>query len=755
MTRLMRVRVFCTFFLALGSGCIAASSVRAQSSASPAKELTVGRIYSAPSLSGHLTDGIEWTPDSKRISYIVRNGSGPDAPTELWTMDGATGERKMLVGTDTLKAVTQPEKPQTIQSTGLGRVSAESYMWASDGKAILFAGSSRLVLLDLGTMKPRTIVSGEKDVEDPKFSPDGKWISFVRDSNLWVTKIASGETKALTTGGSEEILKGKLDWVYPEELSASTAYWWSPDSTKIAYYEMDERPVTRYPIMDMSSVTGAMQYTRFPQAGEANPIVRVGVVPVTGGETKWMDTGSNTDVYLARVNWLPDGRRIAIQRVNRAQDRLDLLFVDAASGASRTILTESDKYWVNLSDDLYFFSDGKRFLWSSERTGFRHYYIYDLAGKQLDQLTSGDWGINGTGAFGPGTASHPQVDESHNCVFFISNKDDVVETQVYRVSLRDKSVTRITREAGTHQPMFAADSSAFVDVFSTVTTPPRQDLVRIDGKRIVAIEENNVAELAEYHFSPVEFLNVAANDGTKLYAMMMKPANFDPAHKYPALIYVYGGPQAQTVRNLWGDVEGLWLDLMAQKGFVVFALDNRGSYNRGHAFETPVYHHLGKVELEDQVTGVNYLKSLPYVDGSRVGIWGWSYGGFMTLDAMFNAADVFKTGVAVAPVSDWRLYDTIYTERYMGRPQDNEEGYKQASPGYDSAKLKGQLMLAHGTGDDNVHFANTTEVLNQMIDNNRYPAALMIFPGRGHPIGDAAARIQLFERITEFFLKNL
>jgi dipeptidyl-peptidase-4 len=754
MPRLRRARIFCALLIAVGAG-IAAPPLCAQSSASPAKELTVERIYSAPSLSGHLTDGIEWTPDSKRISFIARSGSGPDSSVEMWAMDRVTGERKVLVGAETLKAVAQPEKQQTIQATGLGRVSAESYIWAPDGKAILFAGSSNLVLLDLATMKPKAIVTGEQDVEDPKFSPDGKWISFVRDSNLWVVNIASGETKALTAGGSEEILKGKLDWVYPEELSASTAYWWSPDSTKIAYYEMDERPVTRYPIMDMSSVTGAMQYTRFPQAGEANPIVRVGVVPVTGGETKWMDTGANTDVYLARVNWLPDSRRIAIQRMNRAQDKLDLLFADAASGASRTILTQSDKYWINISDDLYFFPDGKRFLWSSEHTGFRHYYIYDLSGKELVQVTSGNWGINGTGAFGPGTASHPQVDEAHGCIYFISNKDNVVETQVYRVSLRDRSVTRITREAGTHQPTFAPDSSAFVDLFSTATTPPRQDLIRIDGTRVAAIKENKVAELAEYHFSPVEFLSVAANDGTKLYAMMMKPANFDPARKYPVIVYVYGGPQAQAVRDLWGDVEGLWLDLMVQKGFIVFALDNRGSYNRGHSFETLVYHHLGKVELEDQVTGVNYLKSLPYVDGSRIGIWGWSYGGFMTLDALFNAGDVFKTGIAVAPVSDWRLYDTIYTERYMGKPQDNPEGYKQASPGYDSGKLKGQLMLAHGTGDDNVHFANTAEVLNQMIENNRYPTALIIFPGRGHPIGDRPARIQLFERMTEFFLKNL
>jgi dipeptidyl-peptidase 4 len=758
MRLILRAYILMAVLVVLSVG-FSAAPIFAQTAAGAAKSLTVERIYSAPSLSGHLTQGIEWAPDSKRISYIARNGDGPDAAAELWTMDAATGERKVLVGAETLTAVTQPEKQQTTQATGLGRVSAESYLWSPDGRAILFAGSSNLVLLDLGTMKPKALVTGkdeaDSDVEDPKFSPDGKWVSFVRGSNLWVVNIASGETKALTTGGSEEILKGKLDWVYPEELSASTAYWWSPDSKTIAYYEMDERPVTRYPIMDMSSVTGAMQYTRFPQAGEANPIVRVGVVAVSGGETRWMDTGENTDVYLARVNWLPDGKRVAIQRMNRAQKKLDLLFADAASGASRTILTETDKYWVNLSDDLYFFADGKRFLWSNERTGFRHYYIFDISGKELEQVTSGDWGINGTGAFGPGTASHPQVDEAHHCIYFISNKDNVVETQVYRVSLRDKAVTRITREAGTHQPTFAPDSSAFVDFFSTLRTPPRQDLVRIDGARVAAIDENKIAELAEYHLSPAEFVNVSADDGTKLYGVMIKPPNFDASKKYPVLVNVYGGPQAQNVRDIWGDVEALWLDLMSEKGYIIFTLDNRGSYNRGHAFETHVYHQLGKVELEDQVTGVKYLKSLPYVDGARVGIWGWSYGGFMTLDAMFNATDVFKVGVAVAPVSDWKLYDTIYTERYMGRPQDNPEGYKQASPGNDSAKLKGQLMLAHGTGDDNVHFANTAEVLNQMIENGRYPAALMIFPGRGHPIGDAPARIQLFERITEFFLKNL
>jgi len=732
-----------------------AAPAHAQSAAAPAKTLTVERLYSAPNLSGELTQGIEWTPDSKRISYLTHNGSGADAPSELWTMDAATGARKILVNAETLKAVMQPEKQQTTQATGLGRVSAENYIWAPDGKSLLFAGSGNLVLLDLATMKPQALVTGEQDVEDPKFSPDGKWVSFVRDSNLWVVNVASGGTKALTTGGSEEVLKGKLDWVYPEELSLATAYWWAPDSSKLAYLEMDERPVTRYPIMDMSSVTGAMQYTRYPQAGEANPIVRVGVVSVAGGETKWMDTGSNTDVYLARVDWLPDSNRVAIQWLSRAQNQLVLLFADASSGASRTILTDSDKYWINISDDLYFFSDGKRFLWSSERTGFRHLYLYDLSGKPLDQLTSGDWGVLGVGGFGPGASSHPAVDEARGYIYFLSNKDSVVETQVYRVSLRDKSVTRVTREAGSHQVTFAPDNSALVDIDSTAMTPPHQDLIHVDGTRVAVIDENKVPDLAEYHLSPVEFVNVSANDGTKLYGMMMKPPNFDPSRKYPVLINVYGGPQWQNVRNVWGGGDSLWLDMMAEKGFIIFTLDNRGSYNRGHAFETAVYHRLGKVELEDQISGVNYLKSFPYVDGSRIGIWGWSYGGFMTLNSLFNAADVFKAGVAVAPVSDWRLYDTIYTERYMGRPQDNPDGYKQASPGNDSAKLKGQLMLAHGTGDDNVHFANTSEVLNQMIENGRYPADLMIFPGRGHPIGDVPARIQLFQRITDFLIKNL
>jgi dipeptidyl-peptidase 4 len=731
----------------------------------PAKQLTVERIYSGPPLSRETTHGIEWAPDGKRFSYLA-NAPEAKVGVELWTMDAATGEREILVDAATLKSVTQPEKEKAIQSTGLGRVQAPNYQWAPDGGSLLFVGSDSLVLLDLATMKPKHLVSGNEDISDPKFSPDGKWVSFVRGANLWVVSTAGGEPKRLTTGGSEELRKGQLDWVYPEELDASTAHWWSPDSSKIAYYEMDERPVTRYPIMDMSSPLGTMEYTRFPQAGEANPIVRVGVVAVAGEpsasrgtasapETRWMDLGSNTDVYIPRVDWLRDSRRVAVQRLNRAQNRLDLLFCDVATGASQRILTQTDKYWINVSDDLYFFSDGKRFLWSSEQTGFRHYYLYDLSGRQLEQLTSGDWGITGAGGFGPGAASHPAVDEKHGYIYFTSNKYKATETQLYRLSLSDRSTTQITHRAGTHDVDIAPETFAYIDTFSKAGTPPRQDLKRADGTTVAAINENDVSELAEYHLGPVEFLTVAAADGTKLGAMMIKPPDFTPSKKYPILVAVYGGPQAQEVRDVWGGSTFLWHELMAQKGYIIFTLDNRGSYNRGHAFETPIYHHFGAVELQDQLAGVNYLKSLPYVDASRMGIWGWSYGGYMTLYAMTHTADIFKAGASVAPVSDWHLYDTIYTERYMGRPQENAEGYKDSSPVNQAGQLKGSLMMVHGTGDDNVHFANTSEMLNELIDAGHYPAELMVFPGRGHPIGDPPARIQLFNRLTKFFLDNL
>jgi dipeptidyl-peptidase 4 len=729
---------------------VSLAQTTAPASANAKKQLTLERLFSAPYLGGETTEGIEWTPDGKRFSYLKR-----DAELELWTMDRSTGERKILVSAETLKSAMQPERASATQGTGLARVQADSYKWSPTGDALLFTGSGNIVLLDLKTMTSKSLVKGEDDVEDPKFSPNGKWVSFVRNSNLWVVNVATAESTALTTGGSEELLKAKLDWLYPEELDTVTAYWWSPDSSKIAYYQMDERPVTHYPIMDMSAPTGGTTYTRYPAAGEPNPIVSVGVVAVSGGETKWMDTGAEKDVYIPRVDWLRDSSRVAIQRLNRAQNHLDLLLCDASTGASTTVLTDTDKYWINISDDLYFFADNKRFLWSSERSGYRHYYLYDLSGKLLDQLTSGDWGITGGGGFGPGSNSHPSVDEERQYIYFSSDKESPTQTQLYRVSVRDKAVTQITHGRGSHSVKISPDAKAFIDEYSNAMMPSRQDLYRMDGTRIAEITEGKVPELVEYDLSPLEFVEILASDGTKLQASILKPPHLDPSKKYPVLINVYGGPGVQTVRDDWEGLGLLLEEMFAERGYIVFALDNRGSLGRGHGFETPIYHQFGKVELEDQLAGVKYLNSLGYVDSSRIGIMGGSYGGYMTLNALFNSPDTFKLGVSLSPVTDWHLYDTAYTERYMGRPQDNADAYAASSPIHQASQIKGKVMLVHGTGDDNVHFTNSIELLNSLIDSGHYPDQLMIFPGRGHGISDPAAFIQLYKRITDFILNNL
>jgi len=716
----------------------------AQQPATSGKALTVERIYSMPSLSGRLTRGLAWTPDAKRLSYFETKGAGKEAKTELWVMDVASGERRLLVAADKLESILPADSPKPTQATGLGRRAPAQYQWAPDGAGILFQGPTALAWLDLKSQTARTLVAGKAAIADPKISPDGKFVSFVRDHNLWLVNLADGKERAITQGGTEEIRKGELDWVYPEELEIKTAYWWSPDSSAIAYLEMDERKVSQYPLVDFSSPSGEAELERYPVAGGANPVVRVLVVSLRGGEPRAMDIGAETDIYIPRVNWLNDSKHIAIQRLNREQNTLDLLIADAAAGKTRTALSEQDPSWINVSDDLYFFKDGKRFLWPSERTGYRHLYLYDLDGKQLAQLTKGEWEVTSLNA----------VEESKGVAYFTATEKSPLERQLYRVGLDGSGFTRITKEEGTHDAVLAPNARTFYDTYSNTAAPPRQDLYWMDGSRVTLINENKVAELADYHLSPVEFLSVKSRDGVSLNASIIKPPNFDAQKKYPVLVSTYGGPHAQVVRNAWGGSTFLWHELMAQKGYIIFLLDNRGSAGRGHVFETPLHLRLGAQELSDQRDGVQYLKSLPYVDASRIGIWGWSYGGHMTLHAMFEAGDDFKAGFAGGPVTDWHYYDSIYTERYLGLPQKNEKGYRDSSPVKYASQLKGKLLIAHGTGDDNVHFANTLTVINELIEAGKY-VEVLAFPGRGHGVSDPPARRILMQRVTQFFLDNL
>jgi dipeptidyl-peptidase 4 len=719
-----------------GSACFG------QGAASP-KELTVERIYSQPSLGGRLFSGLAWTPDGKTLTYLETKGRGKEAKKELWSISAETGERKQLLSAEKLDSALPEDKSKPTQATGLGRRAPAEYKWSPDGSEILFIGANSLAWYDLKAEKSETLASGKATIADAKISPDGKWVSFVREHNLFAVNVADGKEHALTTGGTEEIRKGELDWVYPEELGNSTAYWWAPDSSSVAFLEMDESKVTKYPMVDFESYSGEEEEERYPVAGGKNPVVHVYVVAASSGKARLMDTGAETDQYIPRVQWLPDSKRLAIERLNRKQTQIELLVAEASSGKSSVILTDKDDYWINVSDDLYFFKDGKRFLWSSERSGYRHLYLYDLSGKELAQVTRGEWEVT----------KLDSVDEGKGMVYFTATEKSPTERQIYRAALGG-GFTRITKEDGTHTANFASDGSAFADTFSAAGTPATQSLRRADGSLIATLNENKVAELAEYHLSPVEFLKVKTHDGMELNAWMIKPPNFNPAKKYPVLVYTYGGPGAQVALNSWGGSTYLWHELMAQKGFLIFAMDNRGSAGRGHLFEEPIHFKFGAQELLDQKDGAAWLKSQPYVDADHIGIWGWSYGGHMTLHAMFEDSVDFKAGFAGGPVTNWRYYDSIYTERYMGLLPENEKGYRDASPSEKAGQLKGPLLIAHGTGDDNVHFANTLELVDELIAKGKY-VEVMPFPGRGHGVSDPAARTVLMKRVTKFFLDNL
>jgi len=596
----------------------------------------------------------------------------------------------------------------------------------------------------LKTQAARTLLQGKEAIADVKISPDGKFVSFVREHNLFLLSVADGKARALTSGGTEEIRKGELDWVYPEELDLKTAYWWAPDSTKIAYLQMDESKVSKYPLVNYESFDGHAEEERYPVAGGSNPVVHVYSVNVSGGKPALMDTGAETNQYLPRVNWLLDSKRIAIQRLNRPQTQLDLLVADAETGKSKVLLSEKDAYWINIADEIYFLKDGKRFLWTSERSGYRHIYLYGLDGKEVEQVTNGKWEVTRL----------ESVDDAKGIVYFNATEKSPMERHLYRVGLDGKNFERITRQDGVHTIQFSPDASAFVDTWSSAMTPAQQWVVKSDGTSAVALNGNKVAELGEYHLSPLEFVTVKSHDETELNAWVIKPANFDATKKYPVLVYTYGGPHAQVVMNQWGGATFLWHELMAQKGFVIFALDNRGSAGRGHVFEVPIHLRPGTQELSDQRDGVVWLKSQPWVDSRRIGIWGWSYGGHMTLHAMFEDPDDFKAGFAGGPVTDWHYYDTIYTERYLGLLPEHEQDYRDSSPIGKAGQLRGNLLIAHGTGDDNVHFANTLAVLDKLIEYGKY-AQVMAFPGRGHGVSDPPARIILMNRVTQFFMENL
>ena len=622
------------------------------------------------------------------------------------------------------------------------RVSSESYQWFPNGKDMLVEAKGDLFVVHPDG-KFDQITKTNIEEEDPKLSPDGKQILYRWKSNLYVIDLATKHAKQLTNGGTPTLLNGKLDWVYPEELDLGTATWWSPDSKQIAYFQFDVKNEFVYPQVDLLGERAISEPERYPQAGTPNADVKLGVISAEGGETKWMDLGITVDALLARVAWLPDSSQIAVERFNRVQDHLDLLMCDPGTGSVHPILREQSKTWINVADNLFFLKSRAEFIWTSEQSGFRHIYRYSNSGELLGQLTKGDWVVTAISA----------IDERRQRIYYMSTESSPLESQLYSISLDGHTHARVTKEEGSHTVHANSNGSYFVDSYSSLMRPAETVLKTGDGEQLSVLEPADLKEMQEYELITPEIHTVTASDGTVLYARLLKPAGFQPGKKYPAIVSVYGGPSVHLVRNAWSGLD--LQQVFAHRGYVVWTLDNRGSNDRGMAFEAPIYREMGKIEVADQRLGVEHFVKLGFVDPSRIGITGWSYGGYMTIHSMLFAPEIFKVGVAGAPVTDWHNYDTIYTERYMGLPQQNVKGYDASSNVKNAAKLQGKLLILHNVEDDNVLFQNTMQMANALEKADK-EFVMQIYPLKTHGVF-GPLRKPLYQEMLDFFdthLKN-
>jgi dipeptidyl-peptidase-4 len=676
---------------------------------------------------------VTWAPDGKRFAFRERNS--------IWQYDAQSGLKKEIVSLVRLREKAVKGAPAETFDWQNRRVTESGYQWSSSGAEMLVEADGDLFLVQVASGESKQLTATAEAERDPKLSPDGRRVAFRRQQDLYTLEIASRKETRLTRDGSATLLNGQLDWVYPEELDLGSAYWWSPDSKRIAYLQFDISHEPVFPQVDLLSARGKLEPERYPKAGDPNADVRVGVAPADGGPTRWMDLGETRGYLIARVDWLPSGEGLAVQRLNRVQNRLDLLLADPSTGSASLLLHEQDPYWVDVSDGYRFLHDGKHFLWSSERDGFRHLSLYSMEGKLVHPITRGDWDVTEVAG----------VDDAAKTVYYLSTAQSPLERHLYRVGFDGKRAVRLTQTAGMHSVSMSPNCEYYLDSESSLNSPRQRTLHRKDGKQTAVYMEADRSATEELQILPTEIVKVTASDGALLYARLIKPAGFSPDKKYPAIVMIYGGPGLQTVQNSWSGAS--WDQALAARGFVVWQLDNRGSVGRGHRWQSAVFHNLGAKELEDQKEGVRYLESLGFVDPARLGIYGWSYGGFMTLYALCNAPGLFRAGIAGAPVTDWRNYDTIYTERYMGLPLENADGYRRGSVVAKAGDLTAKLLIVHNFGDDNVHFQNTLQMADA-LERAGKQFELMVYPQKAHGV-TGPVRKQMLEGMTRFFETNL
>jgi len=737
--------------------------------------ITVERMFRTPDFTSAPMPAVVWMKDGR--SYLDMRPASAGG-VDIVRVDLVTGAETVLADAATL-----------VDAAGTRIPVEEITLSPDEQKALLFANSvpvwrtnSRGVyyLLDLAARRVTPIVSGPppaprpdtvtqpslarsadrpgelpgyviERVKDPdlqmfaKFSPDSRQVAFVKGNNLWVTDIASGRSTKLTSDGSPNIINGTTDWVYEEELGIRDAFRWSPDSRRLAYWRFDQSEIAAFPMIDELPLYPTVETLRYPKVGTPNSRVKIGVIAATGGSTQWMEVGGDTGQYLARMDWL-SADSLWLQRLPRRQDRMDLMVLSAASGRGRIVMTDRDSAYVDVNDVIWL-EGGKRFLYLSDRSGWRQLYLHDRSGALVRQLTRDGMDVLGVAG----------VDEQRGQVYVNAAAPDPTQRQLYRASLDGKRWERVTREHGTHDARIGPGARWLVDFHTTAATPTTAVLYELPAMRRTRVLQDNArlaATIAALSIRPPEFFKLPMPDGTLLDAYRIVPADFDSTRRYPVLMYTYGGPASPTVNDSWGGTRYLWHQSLAQDGYVVVSVDNRGAAWRGRDFRKTTQYQLGVKESQDQIDAARWLGTRTWVDRTRIGIWGWSFGGYMTLMTTGRGGSVFRAGLSVAPVTDWRLYDTIYTERFMWLPQYNEEGYRLASPQNNMEGLTAQLLLVHGTGDDNVHVQNTFQMIDRLEALGK-PFYMLLYPNRTHSISGGNTSFHLYGMFTKFIKENL
>ena len=715
---------------------------------SPTKPLTIESLFQPGGLAGRGPETTEWSPDGTRLSFVQRDEKGERG--DLYAVDAATGEKNVLVSAEKLASL-DPDVNKVKnerEKERLTRYHVAAYLWAPDSKHLMFDSQGQLWLYDLATQTGVQFTSGSDPSGDPKFSPDGRGVAYVRKHNLYVRPVNGKEEKQLTKDTGENLFNGDIDWVYAEELAVRSNYFWSPGSKEIVFLHMDETKVPTYPITDWMPTHPTVDQEKYPKVGDPNPVVKLGVVNAEKGKVRWLSLTDDPEAYIPRFGWLRDGVIWAVV-LNRTEDKMDLYFVDAKTGKSRMVLSESAPgAWFDFDQvELKFLESGSGFLWPSWRDGNMHIYYYSVdkqnplsADAKLErQLEKGDYEV----------LSIEGVDESTGTVFFSANKDDPRQTQIFSVKLDGSDFKALTTEEGEHRANFSDDAKHYTHVYFGPHADPVITLCAVGGSCSPVWKARN--EIEAYGLRAPQQLEFKADDGTLLYGRLLLPPSGAMSAKIPLIVNIYGGPAAQMVRK---DLPSAFDEILARKGFAIFAVDNRGTPGRDRKFQTAIRHEFGAIELKDQLTALDQLlERYPQLDKDRIAIWGWSNGGSMTLYAMTHS-DRFRAGVAVAPVTNQENYDTIYTERYMGLLKEDKAGYEQSDVTKSAANLHGALLLVHGTSDDNVHFQNSIQMINALINAGKQ-FRLMIYPNKTHSIAGKDARVHLFTMIEDHFEREL